>query len=187
MKILSPVFVILIAVALRLLPHPANVAPIAAMALFGGAYIGNKKHAIFLPLLVMFVSDIFLGFHNTMFFVYGSFLLTGLVGVWLRKKKKAKFIIGASLFSSFLFFILTNFGVWFMGTLYPKTVVGLVEAYVMGLPFFRNTLIGDLLYAGLFFGGYAAVKRFYQVRSQKLEVKIQIYKLKIKSVLFYYF
>lgn len=157
-NVVAPAIIIFIAVALRLLPHPANVAPIGAMALFGGAYIGNKKYAILLPLLVMFVSDIFLGFHNTMFFVYGSFFLTGLVGIWLRKRKKIQFIIGASLLSSLSFFILTNFGVWFVGDLYPKTVAGLIEAYVMGLPFFRNTVLGDLLYTGLFFGGYESVQ-----------------------------
>lgn len=170
-NLLAPLVIIGIAVLLRVLPHPANVVPIAAMALFGGAYIGNKKYAILLPLVVMFVSDIFLGFHNTMFFVYGSFLLTGLIGVWLRKKKKVQFIIGASLLSSLLFFILTNFGVWLMGTLYPKTVVGLIEAYVMGLPFFRNTLVGDLLYSGLFFGGYEAVRAIFRSHEQKFEAR----------------
>lgn len=152
-KIFSPLLIIIFAVVMRLLPHPPNVAPIAAMALFGGVYL-NKKYALIVPLIAMFISDIFLGFYNEIIFVYGSFLLIGLIGLWLRNHKTFRNVIFASIGSSILFFIITNFGVWLMGTMYDKSFAGLLEAYIMGLPFFRNTLLGDLGYVGLFFGSY---------------------------------
>lgn len=153
-KMLTPILIIISAVALRLLPHHPNVAPIAAMALFGGAYL-DKRFALAIPLLALFVSDLFLGFHSTMPFVYGSFILTGVIGMWLRTRRNVKNIVFATLGSSVLFFLITNFGVWFMGTLYSRTLEGLLQSYIMGLPFFRNTLIGDFLYVGVLFGGYA--------------------------------
>ena len=165
-KLLNPILIILFAVALRLLPHPANMAPIAAMALFGGVYL-NKKYALIVPLLSMLFSDVFLGFHNTMIFVYGSFFITGVIGLWLRKRTSFIYLIEASLISSLVFFIITNFGVWLMGNMYPKTVTGLLDCYVMAIPFFRNTILGDLLYVGLFFGGYELVKNIIVVISTK--------------------
>jgi hypothetical protein len=163
-KLINPLTIIFIAAVLRLLSHPANVAPIAAMALFGGAYL-NKKYALIVPLLAMMVSDIFLGFYPEMIFVYGSFLLIGLLGLLLRKHINTASVIAASLFSSVIFFIITNLGVWLMGNWYPKTLAGLVDCFVMALPFFRNTIIGDLVYTCLFFGGYALVSYFLKKKS----------------------
>jgi len=152
-NLISPLLIIFFAVSLRLLPHPPNVAPIAAMALFGGAYL-NKKYALIIPIAAMFISDLFLGFHESVPMVYTSFLIIGLIGIWLSKHKKPIFIVSASLFSSLLFFILTNFNYWYATSLYPKTFTGLLESYSFALPFFRNSIIGDLLYVGLFFGAY---------------------------------
>ncbi len=139
-------------IAMRLLPHLPNFTPIAATALFGGTYL-NKKYAFIVPLVAMFLSDIFLGFHGTMPYVYGSFILTGVIGLWLKNHKNARNIVGATLLSSVLFFLITNFGVWATGW-YPKTLSGLMQSYTMGLPFFRNTVLGDLCYTGVFFGAY---------------------------------
>lgn len=166
-KVISPLIIIIFAVVLRLLPHPPNVAPIAAMALFGGVYL-NKKYALIVPLVAMFLSDIFLGFYPEVIFVYGSFLLTGLIGLWLRHHKSFQNVILASLSSSILFFLITNFGVWLMGTMYSKSLDGLFESYFMGLPFFRNTLLGDLGYVGLFFGGYELILLFIVSRKAHL-------------------
>lgn len=157
-KLVSPTLIILFGALSRILPHPANIAPIAAMALFGGAHL-NKKYALTVPLLAMLASDFFLGFHNTMPYVYASFILIGLVGLVLRKKISPVNIILASLFSSFLFFVITNFGVWLGGNLYSKDLSGLMQCYVMALPFFRNTILGDLLYTGAFFGAFELAKR----------------------------
>jgi len=147
----------MIAVVLRLLPHPANMAPIAAMALFGGVYL-NKKYALVFPLVALFISDIFLGFHASMLTVYASFLLTGLMGIWLSKRKKVSYIATASILSSIIFYLLTNFNYFYATSLYPKTLTGLAESYAAAVPFFRNTLLGDLIYTGLFFGAYETVR-----------------------------
>ena len=164
------VAIIAFAVILRLLPHPANFAPIAALALFGGVYL-DKKYAFIIPLVAMFIADIFLGFHNTMVFVYGSFLLTGLIGLWVKSHKSFATIAGAALTSSLLFFIITNFGVWFMGNMYPKTVSGLFACYSAAIPFFRNTVLGDLFYTGIFFGSYELALRFANSKLQILKSK----------------
>lgn len=169
--LLNPIFIIVIAVLLRLVPHIPNMTPIAAMALFGGAYL-NKKYALLVPLAAMVVSDLFLGFSQITFFVYISFLLIGGLGLLLRHHKTMPWIIGASLASSILFFILTNFGVWVLYNFYPKTIAGLMECYIAGIPFFRNTIIGDLFYTGVFFGGYELVRSKIKWQNYRSNLKI---------------
>lgn len=160
-NLIACLVIILFGVLLRLIPHPPNMAPIAAMALFGGAYL-NKKYALIVPLIALFVSDTLIGFHSTMPFVYGSFILIGLVGIWLQKRKSLQLIIGSTIFSSILFFIITNFGVWLIGDIYPQTIEGLIRCFYLALPFFRNTVIGDLIFVGLFFGSFELVLRLLQ-------------------------
>jgi len=157
-KLSQPVTFILIGVLARVLPHPANFAPIAAMALFSGTYI-PKKQALTIPLAAMFISDMVIGFDSIPMrvSVYGSFLVMILIGFWLKKHKTIKHIAAATLFSSVLFFVITNFSVWAFGTMYPKTISGLTECYFLALPFFKNTTLGDIVYSGLFFGGYEFV------------------------------
>lgn len=166
-QIISPLGIILLAVILRLVPHIPNVAPIAAMALFGGAYL-NKKYALIVPILAMVVSDIFLGFSWSTPMVYVSFLITGLIGLWLRKHKNVQNVILATLSSSLIFFILTNFNFWYVTSMYPKTFSGMVEAYVMALPFFRNTILGDLFYTGVFFGGFEFILKMTKSKNISL-------------------
>lgn len=146
--------IIFAAAVSRLFSHPANFAPIAGIALFGSVYL-PKKFAFLLPLAAMFISDIFLGFHSTMPWVYGSFVLTTLIGLYLKNHQSYFNIFIASLSSSLLFYFLTNFGVWASSAMYPHTFAGLLNCYYMAIPFFRNTLLGDLFYSGIFFGGYA--------------------------------
>ena len=168
-NLLTPLLIIVFAVILRLVPHPANVAPIAAIALFGGAYL-DRRYALVVPLIAMFLSDLVIGFHGTMPFVYGSFVLVGLVGMWLSKHRTLSNTIGATLFSSLLFFLITNFGVWIEGILYPRTFEGLVNAYFYAIPFFRNTIIGDLFFTGLFFGSYEFIRKTIEDRKWKVGV-----------------
>lgn len=105
----------------------------------------------------MLISDLFLGFHSTMVFVYGSFLLTILIGRKIKENFTPLKLLLAALSSSILFFVTTNFGVWLVGDWYPKTINGLIESYVMVIPFFRNTVLGDLIYSFSFFYGYRLV------------------------------
>ena len=150
--LVNPILIIVATVILRLLPHLPNFAPITAMALFGGAHL-NKRYALEVPMLAMLISDFFLGFHDTMPYVYASFFMVGLLGLWVRDHNNWKNILVASFGSSILFFFVTNFGVWLSGW-YPRTLNGLMESYLMAVPFFRGTLAGDLFYTGVFFGGY---------------------------------
>lgn len=150
---------ILTAAVSRLLPHPPNLTPIAAMALFGGATLANKRAAFLAPLVSLFLTDIFLGFSWLTPVVYGSFALIVCLGFWLRARSSVGRIAVAALTGSVVLFILTNLGVWALTSLYPKTLSGLLECYVVALPFFRNTLVGDLLYSGLLFGGLAMAER----------------------------
>lgn len=159
-KLAQPATFILIGAFSRLIPHPPNFAPIAAMALFGGTYLG-KKQALIVPIAAMILSDLFLGFDSLAMrlTVYGSFLLTVFIGFWLKRNKNYKYIILTSLVSSLLFYLTTNFSVWAVTNMYPKNPGGLTEAYFYAIPFFRNTILGDLTYSGVFFGGYELVKK----------------------------
>lgn len=179
--------IILSAVLLRLIPHMPNFAPVGAMALFGGTYL-RRKYAVGIIFSVLFVSDYLLLYihpfssqlvtfshlypisslsHSTTIYVYGSFLLTVTIGMWLKKHQSIENIVLASLISSLVFFLITNFGVWASG-MYSRSFTGLCESYFMGLPFFRGTVFGDLFYTGLFFGGYEVVM---QIKYKKLNSK----------------
>jgi hypothetical protein len=165
MSFLLAVLLVAFAAVSRFMPHPENFTPIAAMALFGGVYF-NKRYAFVIPLVAMVVSDYFIGFHNYIPYVYGSFVLTGVIGIWLKNHKNVGWIVGASLSSSVLFFVVTNFGVWVTGG-YPQNFGGLVECYIAAIPFFRNTVFGDLLYAGVLFGLYESALHFMRLREAK--------------------
>jgi hypothetical protein len=163
MQMLKPRFLVLIsmilmAAASRLIPHPPNVTSLTAVALFGGAYFSDRRLAFLVPLSALFLSDLVLGFYHHMEVVYLSFALIVTIGLWLQKHRTALPIAGAALASSVLFFGITNFGVWALDALYPKTLQGLVACYLAAIPFFRNTLLGDLLYTAILFGGFALLE-----------------------------
>ncbi len=140
-----------LAVVSRLIPHPMNFAPVAALALFGGAYF-DRRFAFVLPFAVLIVSDFFLGFYDGIAWVYGSFFLVSLVGWGLRGRKSVAAVAGSTLLGSVLFFVVTNFGVWLGGGLYSPDMAGLLDCYVAAIPFFRNSLAGDAFYVTLLFG-----------------------------------
>ena len=150
---------VLAAAAFRLLPHPLNFAPIAGMALFGGAHFSEKRQAFLIPLAAMLLSDLVIGFHSTVPFVYLSFILIVGIGMMIRKRRQILPIAGAATASSLLFFAVTNFGVWAVQDLYPKTAVGLGACYIAALPFLQNTLLGDALTTAVLFGGFVLAER----------------------------
>ena len=158
---------ILAAALSRLIPHPPNFTPIAAIALSSAVYL-DKRYAFIIPLIAMLVSDYFIGFHSGMVWVYGCFALIGLIGIWLRSHKKPLFVAGATLVSSVLFFVVTNFAVWFMGTMYPKTWEGLIACYVAAIPFFQNTVAGDLMYTGALFGLFELGARWLKIEQTQI-------------------
>ena len=169
-KIAIAIVFVLIGTGLRLLPHLPNFAPILTIALFGGVYL-PRKAAFILPLVAMVISDIFIGYYeiSLMIFVYGSFLICVLLGFWLKKHIKWQTIWGFSVLSAAIFFLLTNFAVWAFTPWYQKTFSGLIQCYFLALPFFRNTLLGNLFYATVFFGVYELVKVLVKKKITVLE------------------
>jgi hypothetical protein len=157
--------IVFLAALSRLLPHPMNVTPIAALALFGGARFENKATAFVVPFLAMLLSDFILGFHTQLITVYLSFGIIVLLGMRLRNNSNPISIFGLAVTSSVIFFVLTNFGVWLFDQLYPKTLAGLQACYVAAIPFFRNEALGTLFYSALLFGSFAfAEKKIPELR-----------------------
>ncbi len=150
---------ILLAALSRLVPHPWNMTPVAAIALFAGVQFDKKSQAFLVPLLSLLLSDAILGFHNQMLFVYAAIAGIVLVGFAVIKHRSTAAIATASLTGSVLFFIVTNFGVWLVTPTFSRSVAGLMECYVLAIPFFRNSLIGDLFYTGLLFGTFALAEK----------------------------
>jgi len=129
-RLVALISIILAASLSRLLPHPPNMTSVAAVALFGGAYFSDRRLAFFVPLAALFLSDLFLGFYGHMEVQYLSFALIVCIGLWLEKDRSVLKIAAAALAGSVLFFLLTNFGVWAFGSLYPRTLGGLMDCYI---------------------------------------------------------
>ena len=155
---LAPAFVFLLivfGVASRFLPHAWNFTPITAIALFASAYLG-ARYSLAAMFSILFISDLFIGFYQwqIMIAVYGSFALAGLIGCLMKGKKSVGLVFIGTIGSSLAFFLITNWAVWQFGAMYEHSFAGLFQSYVMALPFFRNSLVGDLFYTGAFFGGF---------------------------------
>ena len=161
----------------RLTPHPANMTAVAGASLFVSAKYGIKKGLIVM-LATMLISDSVKGLHSVMWATYGALFLTVCIGVFIGSKRNAGWVIGGTMLSSVLFFIITNFAVWLAPHfMYPRTLTGLIECYTMAIPFFRNTVIGDLFYSGVFFGGFAFVHNIKQQYGiEKVRQFLNIYK-----------
>lgn len=172
-KVLVVFTFIVIAALTRMLPHPPNFAPIAAMALFAGVYMKDRKLAFLLPVVAMLVSDFglqlmywtgfrsFEGFHSGMVWVYGALALITVIGYLMKGRVNVGKLTMGGLAGSILFFAITNFGVWATGALYPATMDGLVASYVAAIPFFHYTLLGDAFYIVALFGSFELLKARY--------------------------
>ena len=141
--------IVVLAFVTRFIPHVPNATSLGALGIVSGRQVGLYK-AITMVLATLFVSDLIIGFYHplVMVSVYGSFALYGLFGKMAENNITG--LVFASVVAAFSFFLITNFAVWIASDWYPKTVQGLLSAYAMGLPFFRNTLIGDICYTALF-------------------------------------
>lgn len=150
---------IVFAALTRLLPHPPNATAISAMALFAGAQLADRRLALFVPLAALFVTDLVLGLHAGMLFVYASMAAMVLVGQALGSRPQLMKLAGASLAGSILFFMVTNFGVFLLDGLYDKSLAGLAECYVLAIPFFQNAVLGDFLFTAALFGSFELLRR----------------------------
>jgi len=140
-----PVLLILILSFSRLIPHPSNFTPILAVGIFAGFYFKNFILSFFVVVFSMFLGDLYLGFHSTMFFTYSALAVSVLAGYFIKNFKFLE-IFTSGLISSLSFFIITNFGAWLTLAMYEKSLSGLMKAYILAIPFFHNTLISTFLY-----------------------------------------
>lgn len=158
-------FFILFGALLRVAPHAANFAPIGAIALFSGAYL-PKKHAALATLGAMVVSDVMIGFDSlqSRLIIYAALMVSVGIGFWMREDKAFTRIVAGSMLGSVVFFLVTNLVFVFPEPLYAMTWAGQMQSYINGLPFFRNTVLGDLFYTSLFFGAYEAIVAYNRRR-----------------------
>jgi Family of unknown function (DUF6580) len=166
---------VVLAALTRLLPHPENFAPITAMAVFAAIRFGSPSNAVLAPLVALLLSDLGKqilyqqglvrdwGLYEGMWAVYGATALVALFGRLAQGSRSAVVIAGATVGGSCLFFLVTNFGVWAAGTIYPQTTAGLMQCYVAAIPFFTYSLTGDLVYATVLFGGWALAEARFPV------------------------
>ena len=168
---------IAIAVIGRLVPHMPNFAPVTATALFCGAYLSRRQSFVALAVILL-ASDYLLLYikpfggtsfdqayapwmlyHSTLPYVYASFAISAAVGWWVKSRRDSGYVVAAALFCSVQFFLISNAGVWMAG-MYERGLDGLMQSYTMALPFFRGTVLGDLFYTSVFFGGFELVTGF---------------------------
>jgi len=177
-KILSSRFLFIFSMLLvvsivRFFPHLANLTPLAAIALFAGVQIRNGKMAFLTPMVIWLLSDVGLeimyhlglraypGFYPYMISVYISFALIVLIGRLIRNKINPLTVISGALGGSLVFFIVSNFGVWLLEAemMYTNDWNGLVNCFVAAIPFYKNAVLGDLLYSTVLFGGFYFLER----------------------------
>ncbi len=146
-KEILPISLILILALARLIPHPPNFTPIIAVAILSGYFFKNIYISFLTLIISMLIADIFLGFHNNIFFVYISLLIISYTFFKIGEKINYKNLIFYSFFGSLVFFIISNFGVWLLGEMYEKNLTGIIECYILAIPFFGNTFLSTLIFS----------------------------------------
>ncbi len=165
------VLLVSVSAAGRLLWHPAQVAPVAAAALLAGFVLRSRWLALCVPLLAMAISDAFIGVYNynIMAAVYAAMCLPVLFSAFLKKEISVPRLLGCSLASSVSFFLISNGAEWAFGSLYAQDAAGLERCFTMALPFFRNTLIGDLLWTSVLFAVHGLVVNRLRVAAPDID------------------
>lgn len=163
-RILALISLIAVAMVTRFIPHAPNFTAVGAAALLGGALLRNPLKSMLIPVLTLFISDLIL--NNVVYasyydswvwltpgfsLIYGGFILSVLIGRFMTKGFKIMPLIGAGLLSAVVFYLLTNAGSWQASPLYTKDFSGLMNAYVAGLPFLLNQVLGTLVYGAILF------------------------------------
>jgi uncharacterized protein DUF6580 len=161
------VFLVVVAAAVRIVPHPINFTPIGAMTIFSGALFRNRWAAFMLPLTALFAGDLFTGLYKLMFIVYISFAASVAIGRWVAHTRTFARVGGAVFLGALQFFFVSNFALWSLGGFYPRTTAGLSACFANALPLFCNTLAGDAFYATVLFGGYALAEHLFHLRPDR--------------------
>ncbi|MFZ3230289.1 MAG: DUF6580 family putative transport protein [Pseudobdellovibrio sp.] len=164
--LLVAIGLVMIIIVSRLIGHVWNFTAVGGVALFSGAYFSKKHVAILIPFFGLFISDLVLGFHDQMFAVYFSYALIAVLGFSLKLESSRFKTVGVSFAGAILFFLITNFGCWIGNAFYPQNLNGLLESYVLGLPFFRTQVLSDIISSLVIFELAKQAVRFslYQVR-----------------------
>lgn len=142
----------------------ANFAPVTAMAIFSGALL-PRWLAVWVPLSAIVLSDLVIGFYNTILVTWACYAIIAIASSYALKKPSLRRGVGLTVASSLFFFLVTNFATWVWSGMYAHTVTGLGQCFAMALPFFRGTALGDLAYTGALFGIYALVTRLVAMRT----------------------
>jgi len=173
-----------VAIFTRIIPHYPNFTALGGAAIFGGAYF-RKRYAVLIPIIALFVSDLLLNnliyaqqfpqnYNGFVFFepaaiwTYAVFIMIALMSSRTIRSLKVLPIVGTAMAGSVLFFAVSNFAVWLGSPLYPKTIGGLMMSYAAGVPFFWNTIAGDMFFVSVFFGGFEVARRFVPGLSRRV-------------------
>ncbi len=145
------ILVIALGILSRVAVHTPNFSPVLSMAFLGGMYLKGRQ-ALLVPLALMVISDLILGFYDGILLTWGSIALISLLGLWLKQHKSFAVVMAGSILSALLFFIVTNFGAWL--AMYPHTAGGLRQCYILAIPFFRSSLLSTVAYSMVFYAAY---------------------------------
>lgn len=154
---------VVLAALTRFIPHEPNFTAVGAMALFAGVLMPNRWMSLLVPMITLLLTDLVLGFHNTMWAVYGSFAIITMMGWMLSKRQNVMNMVGASVVAALFFFFATNAAVWMMDINSPTPFfsadfTGLMACIDMGLPFLKNQILSQALFGVLLFGTYYLAK-----------------------------
>nr|WP_108975476.1 DUF6580 family putative transport protein [Leptospira ryugenii] len=170
-RLFTVLFMVLVAAASRLLPHPPNFTPILAVSLFAGAYIVPRKWAFLVPVVAMFLSDLVIGLHELLPLVYLCMMLSVFLGSHLGQKPKLTSTFGLSVLSSVFFFFVTNLAVWLTSGMYSLDWIGFISCFTLALPFFQNSIVGDLFFTGVLFGSMYVIEKTWLGQSEAVYVR----------------
>lgn len=167
-RLVFAALLVVLCTVMRVIPHPWNLTPVGATSLFSGACFDRRRWAFVVPLVALFVSDTVLelltghGYHTLMPVVYATFAIIVAIGMAIRtRRNSAKAVAASAIGGATLFYVVTNFAVWTISTLYPKTLAGLAACYIAGIPYYGTMVLGDLLYAALLFGTFVWAERTF--------------------------
>ena len=162
------IILITLGICSRLVPHLSQFTAILAVAFFAGLYLKGWQ-AIAIPLAIMMASDVIIGFHDTMFYTWGSMIMISAIGLGLQKQRNFAMVLGGSMASALVFFVITNFGAFL--SLYPHTLEGLRECYILAVPFFRSTLLSTVAYSLVLYATFEWLSKSIRVRETSVSAR----------------
>ena len=163
-KNITVALIISIAILSRLIYHPPNFTPLFSVCIFSGMMFKQKRLMFLVPFLCMFISDLIIGLHDTLLFVYLSFTIVILLGKKLNDNYSFSKLLGTIFASNLIFFLITNFAVWyFQYGFYEHSIRGLLTCYYLALPFVKNSLLSNLFFTPCLIYSYKYIENKYPI------------------------